>query len=247
MMRNYINGNKLGILKHALWILLVVFASNSCRPSNEVSKSLLSLQSDTALFTAGGEVYKLLRFDEHGRLKLADHHITLSLDETAGGYDFTLKKNSKIYMLKKAIGGVSKVMFVDDLLLFTAYDFFSVDGANSGTAVVFNLKTGYVNEFPRALQNTCNPAILAGKIHLIDELKLIITDTSFNIEKTMPITYVNPDDPFSYLDTYAIHGLSKTKDGKYLAIEFTPGKSDVASKFYSGELVKPDRVISLRE
>lgn len=244
--------------------LLVWIAFASCKGNTQSRKVLPAVNEgeekkiikvsenslDTATFLPGESAINLLSFDDTGFIKINQENISLNLIDTEGSYNFYVKQLDKILFSKKQLQGVSKVLFTDDWLLFTFYTSFSEDGANEGQAVIMNIKDGVVKIFDDVLHNTCNPVIIGKKLYLVDNLQVIESDLAFGSKRTLPITYSSAssaDNPYGYLDTYLICGLSMSSIKNQLAIEFTPVKSDDACKFYNGSIEDNDHILLLKE
>ncbi|WP_437922101.1 hypothetical protein [Sphingobacterium sp. LRF_L2] len=244
--------------------LLVWIAFASCKGNTQSRKVLPAVNEgekkkiikvsdnslDTATFLPRESAINLLSFDDTGFIKINQKNISLNLIETEGRYNFYIKKLDKILFSKKQLQGVSKVLFTDDWLLFTLYTSFSEDGANEGQAVIMSVKDGVVKIFDDVLHNTCNPVVIGEKLYLIDNLQVIESDLTFGSKRTLPITYSSAssaDNPYSYLDTYLICGLSTSSDKNLLAIEFKPVRSDNACKFYNGSIAESNQILLLKE
>lgn len=261
-MSNKLINPELKFVKNVFCFLLVLITFSSCgcnllpgksrASSNEENKRKeikngAGTKLDTATFFSGKDAISLLSFDHSGLLEISQENISLKLIDAANGYDFSVMRLGKSIFSKKEVQGVSKVLYTGDWLLFTLYTFLSEDGANVGQAVIMNVKNGTVKIFHDTLHNTCNPAIIDKKLYLVDNLKLIEADLDFNIKKRLAISYFSSDDPYSYLDTYLICGLSFNNDEKHLSIEFTPLKSDHLCQFYSGVIEGSNKAVLLKE
>lgn len=257
-MSNRLINRKLKYLKSVFSFLPVLIAFSSCGgklqpsklspPTNEKKEIINAavIKLDTATFLSGKDAINLLSFDESGLLKINQENISLNLIDATNGYDLSVTRLDKT-IFSKQVQGVSKVLYIKDWLLFTLYTSFSEDGANEGQAIIMNVKNGTVQIFGKALHNTCNPAIINKKLYLINGLQLIEADLNLNIKRTLPISYFSSDDPYSYLDTYLICGLSLNNDKNLLSIEFTSVKSDNTCKFYSGIIEGKDKAVLLKE
>lgn len=260
-MSSKIIDGKLKYVKNIFCFLLALIVFSSCRGNIQPSKPSSSTnenkkkgitraaetKSDTATFLSGKDAISLLSFDDNGLLKIDQENISLNLIDVSNGYDLSVIRSDKTIFSKNQVQGVSKVLYDEDRLLFTLYTSFSEDGSNEGQAVIIDVKKGTVKIFDNTLRNTCNPAIVDRKLYLINDLNLIEADLNFNIKRTVPISYFSSDDPYSYLDTYLICGLSLNKDKNLLSVEFTPVKSDNTCKFYSGIIEGKDNAILLKE
>src|SRR6218665_3625568 len=209
--------------------------------SNIGGDSVVFKQSDTPPL-------KIFSFNEQGVLKWDSVDFQLELNpEKDGKVGLRVNSNGIVPFYLNGGVGVSKVFIQPEerWAFVTIFDFMSEDGANTGYPFGYNWYDDSRRTSITVYKNTCNPVYYKGNYYMVDNLNLIKTDETFSPLKTIPITYRAKDGSMDYLDTYRIDALGVANNN--LQISFSPEKTNIPQKTYSGILTESAKKIILSE